>query len=114
MSTTRHWTGTRPHERVALMSDNPPSVALPAMPSAAPEPWWVYTGSGRPRADLDLARDLPDPPPWRRFDGSVLQPPPPPENSDADRLLGTSAATVATSYNHEIDMVNAALLLRRP
>jgi MoxR-like ATPase len=96
------------------MSDESPSAGLTAMPSTAPEPWWVYTGSGRPRVSLDLAHDLPDPPPWRRFAGSVPQPPPPPEDSDADRRLGASAATTAPSDNHEIDMINAALLLRRP
>jgi MoxR-like ATPase len=96
------------------MSESSPSVGLSAMTSTVPEPWWVYTASGRPRVGLDLDRDLPDPPPWRRFAGSVLQPPPPPEDSDADRRLGTSAATVAPSDNHEIDMINAALLLRRP
>jgi MoxR-like ATPase len=96
------------------MSDNSPSADLSTTTSTSPEPWWVFTGSGQPRANFDLARELPDPPPWRRFPGSVLQPPPPPEDSDAHRRLGTSAAAIAPSDNHEIDMINAALLLRRP
>jgi MoxR-like ATPase len=95
------------------MSDNSPSASLPATTASDPEPWWVYTGSGQPRVGLDLGRDLLDPPPWRRFAGSVPQLPPPPEDRDADRRLGTSV-TVAPSDKHEIDMVNAALLLRRP
>lgn len=84
------------------------------MTSANPEPWWVYTGSGRQKAGFDLARDLPEPPPWRRFSGSVLQQPPPPEDSDANRRLGTSTVPVTPVDNLEISMINAALLLRRP
>lgn len=81
---------------------------------AAAPAWWVYTGAGQPRPDLDLSRDLPAPPPWRRFNGSPVEPPPPPEGVDADRRLGTAPGPAIQPDSREVDMTNAALLLRRP
>lgn len=80
--------------------------------------WWIYRGTGQPlRDDVRLSDLLPEPPPWRRFNGGPL-----PENDvlpeddgEAERRLGhkhfTSPAMVDA---HEVDMVNAALYLRRP
>ncbi|HEX4830101.1 MAG TPA: MoxR family ATPase [Trebonia sp.] len=75
--------------------------------------WWVYTGSGRPRGGQP-GRALPAPPPWRRFNGSPVQQPPPAEGTDADRRLGTGAGPAVQPDPREADMTNAALLLRRP
>ena len=77
-------------------------------------PWWVYTGTGQQLEDFDLSHKLPEPPRWRRFDGDPIQPPPPTEDVDADRRLGASGRFVAQPDEHEVDMTNAALLLRRP
>jgi MoxR-like ATPase len=77
-------------------------------------PWWIYRGTGLPPSDIDLADRLPDPPHWRRFDGSPVQPVPPAEGTDTERRLGARRRFAAPPDEHEVDMVNAALLLRRP
>ncbi|GAB3205868.1 AAA family ATPase [Marinactinospora thermotolerans] len=79
--------------------------------------WWIYRGTGRPRDYLDLASELPAPPPWRRFDGGPLQPAPPDDHSEITRMLGTATPRSRPPTPHEtevIDAVNTALLLRRP
>lgn len=74
--------------------------------------WRVYRGEGKPH---DGIRRLPEAPPWRRFDGETRD-----EPSDGDRLpAGTlpSADNRARVYfppTDAVDMVNAALYLRRP
>jgi MoxR-like ATPase len=89
--------------------------ALPiATATAARRPWWIYLGTGQPRDDLDLAASLPEPPRWRRFDGRPVQPPPPPAGADADRRLGVIRPFGTFTDEYETDLVNAALLLRRP
>ena len=57
--------------------------------------WWLYRGTGQPH---DAIERLPAPPPWRQF-------------TDAARVE-RGAGFRATAY--EIEMVNTALLLRRP
>ncbi|MFF0867600.1 AAA family ATPase [Nonomuraea sp. NPDC003560] len=68
--------------------------------------WFIYTGSGISHDRIE--RDLPDPPPWRVFNGGPPLPHPVwGENGDHD----------ATSYQsdpHAVEQVNAALFLRRP
>jgi len=79
--------------------------------------WWIYRGTGRPVHDLALAEVLPPPPPWRKFDGGPLpaDDTPPPDDGEADRLLGAAFNLSERDADpREVDMVNAALLLRRP
>jgi MoxR-like ATPase len=87
-------------------NDQTPTPAVPA--------WWVYTGVGQPRDELNLARELPEPPSWRRFDGRPVQSPPPPESADTNRRLGSAGRALFRADQHEVDVTNAALLLRRP
>ncbi|WP_266391032.1 AAA family ATPase [Streptomyces canus] len=56
---------------------------------------------------------LPEPPPWRRFRGGPPQPPPPEDEKAALRRLGPGDV-VRQLGAEETDIVNAALLLRRP
>ncbi|BEL06256.1 MoxR family ATPase [Actinoplanes sichuanensis] len=74
--------------------------------------WWIYHGAG---AQHDRISQLPPPPPWRRFDGEVLQPGAAPDGFAAEPRPG--AEERARNYRPDravIDMVNAALFLRRP
>jgi MoxR-like ATPase len=76
--------------------------------------WWRYRGDGIPATD-DARTTLPDPPPWRTFRGEPLQPPPPADDEESDRKLGRVGTEPARQADpHEGDMVNAALMLRRP
>jgi MoxR-like ATPase len=79
--------------------------------------WWVYRGTGRPLHDIDLAEILPAPPPWRDFKGGPLPEPdaPPDDDGEAGRRLGSAYQLHQRHVDpHELDMVNAALYLRRP
>lgn len=58
--------------------------------------WWVFGAPGEPAQRLETR--LPDPPPWRRFDPATRA-------ARGDRFI---------PRREEIDMVNAALYLRRP
>jgi MoxR-like ATPase len=76
--------------------------------------WWLYRGDGIPATEEARTR-LPDPPPWRTFHGEPAQPPPPPDDEESDRKLGRPDAQPArVADRNECDMVNAAILLRRP
>jgi MoxR-like ATPase len=65
--------------------------------------------------DIDLTEILPPPPPWRDFRGGPLpeHDVPPADDGEADRRLGSEFAGQRVNA-HELDMVNAALYLRRP
>jgi MoxR-like ATPase len=79
--------------------------------------WWIYRGTGRPFPDIALADLLPPAPPWRSFDGGPLpdRDEPPADDGEAKRRLGTRFHLSEHDVNpHEVDMVNAALYLRRP
>jgi len=78
--------------------------------------WWIYRGTGQPLYDTALGELLPPPPPWRRFAGGPAVEPPPPDDEEIERRLGRISALSAGSeqVRREADMVNAALLLRRP
>ncbi|MCX5361691.1 AAA family ATPase [Streptomyces sp. NBC_00124] len=78
--------------------------------------WWLYRGTGQPQYDADLSELLPPPPPWRRFTGGPVVAPPPPDDEEIERRLGRVSALSGSSdqVRREVDMVNAALLLRRP
>ncbi|MEV6910368.1 MoxR family ATPase [Amycolatopsis sp. NPDC051071] len=84
--------------------------------SDAPD-WWIYRGTGRPIHDIDLAQLLPAPPPWRAYRGDA--PPeldvPPPDDGESERRLGTAFTLSEQDIDvNELNMVNAALYLRRP
>ena len=92
----------------------PPEGRTP--PGVAPD-WWIYRGTGRPLHDIHLADLLPPPPPWRNFRGGPLpeREAPPDDDGDAERRLGAEFHLTERDVNPvEVDMVNAALYLRRP
>ncbi|MFG2571556.1 AAA family ATPase [Streptomyces sp. NPDC048481] len=74
--------------------------------------WSVYTGNSAPHDGIDR---LPEPPPWRAFDGAPLVPSPRDADDEAavspDRVH-RARAYVATAES--VQLVNAALVLRRP
>lgn len=72
--------------------------------------WRIYQGIGQFHRLVD---DLPQPPPWRQFDGG----PPLAVPSDSAQLSSLGDRQRALNYRagpEAIDMVNAALYLRRP
>lgn len=69
--------------------------------------WRIYRGTPEPHSGIDR---LPLPPPWRRFDGPVLEQFVPEE--PADGLNGLYGQYLPE--DDVVDMVNVALLLRRP
>lgn len=74
--------------------------------------WFVYQGDGRP----DPARidRLPDPPPWRAFDAPVVPYDVPGLDSATHRRLGADTAPLPIQDPDTLELVNAALYLRRP
>ncbi|MCX5204504.1 AAA family ATPase [Streptomyces sp. NBC_00237] len=78
--------------------------------------WWIYRGTGEPLKDITLRSVLPEAPPWRTFTGGpTLGPPPPDEEETVRRLGGSPPVRALTGFaRREAEMVNAALLLRRP
>ncbi|MEV6838144.1 AAA family ATPase [Streptomyces sp. NPDC051133] len=84
--------------------------------SASDNRWWIYRGTGQPLYDTSLADLLPPPPPWRRFTGGPVVAPPPSDEEEIERRLGRVGVSSGGSeqLRREADMVNAALLLRRP
>jgi MoxR-like ATPase len=69
--------------------------------------WLIYHGTGEPHDGIDR---LPEPPPWRVFDGGPPLPPPSPNISAADLVR----ATTYRPDERTVQQVNAALYLRRP
>ncbi|MFC7266494.1 AAA family ATPase [Streptomyces lutosisoli] len=84
------------------------------MSGAPPEnrqPWRVFHATGAaPEGPPD---PLPEPPPWRRFRGGPALPTPPDDEAAARRRLG-HVDPVPQLDEETIDVVNAALVLRRP
>ncbi|QKV78423.1 MoxR family ATPase [Amycolatopsis sp. Hca4] len=79
--------------------------------------WWIYRGTGQPLQDMHLSDRLPPPPPWRDFrrDGEPLAADVPQDDAEIDRRLGVALSfTTGQADRTEVDMVNAALYLRRP
>ncbi|MGX1562128.1 AAA family ATPase [Streptomyces sp. NPDC055506] len=74
--------------------------------------WSVYTGRNEPHDGID---HLPDPPPWRAFDGGPALPPP--DDTDDATAVSPDRVHRAKSYvatPESVRLVNAALCLRRP
>ncbi|MFG2357680.1 AAA family ATPase [Streptomyces sp. NPDC048521] len=82
--------------------------------SVSSRSWWIYRGTGQPLADIRLSDILPPPPAWRNFDGGPVLPPVPAESAETDRRLGAVGRATPRQNPHDIDMINTALLLRRP
>ncbi|GIG93304.1 AAA family ATPase [Plantactinospora endophytica] len=72
--------------------------------------WLIYRGDGRPH---DGILRLPAPPNWRTFDGGPPLPTPSGNESGTDRRLGSAGGAIAANST-AVQMVNAALYLRRP
>ncbi|MFI8537062.1 AAA family ATPase [Streptomyces aquilus] len=74
--------------------------------------WSVYTGDSEPH---DGITGLPAPPPWRAFDGGPALPPPAEDDDEAavspDRV---HRARTYVATPESVQLVNAALCLRRP
>ncbi|WP_326596718.1 AAA family ATPase [Streptomyces sp. NBC_01803] len=81
--------------------------------SSAPGEWLIYRGAGEPH---DGIRSLPKPPPWRDFDGQPLVAPGPATDSASTRRLGAyrHLAEMHRPSAEELEIINAALYLRRP
>jgi MoxR-like ATPase len=80
------------------------------------EEWLIYRGVGEPHDGIDA---LPEPPPWRDFDGGPpVDPPPSARSADGNvaRRLGAhrQAAELHRPEPEELEAINAALYLRRP
>ena len=71
--------------------------------------WRLYRASGDPHRGIDR---LPPPPPWRVFGGGPALPPPQTEADEAPGVAIRAAAYQAD--DRTIELVNAALYLRRP
>jgi MoxR-like ATPase len=75
--------------------------------------WLIYQGRGEPHDDL--RRKLPPPPPWRAFDGDPMAEEAWSAGHHTARQLGELArAATYKASDAEVEMVNAALYLRRP
>ncbi|MFJ6779496.1 AAA family ATPase [Streptomyces yangpuensis] len=78
--------------------------------------WLIYRGVGEPHDGIDA---LPDPPPWRNFDGGPVAEPGPAAaaaEGNVARRLGAhrQAAELHRPEPEELEAINAALYLRRP
>ncbi|MGH3899074.1 MAG: MoxR family ATPase [Pseudonocardiaceae bacterium] len=100
------------------VDEPPPEVSPDKRASRFDTPdWWIYRGTGRPLYDIPLADLLPSPPPWRNFRGGPLpeHDVPPEDDGESERRLGSEFHLSERDVDpHEVDMVNAALYLRRP
>ncbi|GAA4683444.1 MoxR family ATPase [Streptomyces youssoufiensis] len=79
----------------------------------APSEWLIYRGTGEPHPGISA---LPKPPPWRDFDGAPLVEPGPGTDSASTRRLGAyrHMAALHRPSGEELEIINAALYLRRP
>ncbi|MGW4754648.1 AAA family ATPase [Streptomyces chartreusis] len=74
--------------------------------------WSVYTGTNEPH---DAVAELPAPPPWRAFDGGPALSPP--GDTDDEAAVSPDRVHRARTYvptSESVQLVNAALCLRRP
>ncbi|HET6857056.1 MAG TPA: MoxR family ATPase, partial [Streptomyces sp.] len=76
--------------------------------------WLIFRGTGEPH---DGITRLPPPPHWRDFDGGPVTTATPPLGSESTRRLGTRrpAGVPTLAWRpEELELINAALYLRRP
>ncbi|MET9763589.1 MoxR family ATPase [Streptomyces sp. NPDC006372] len=79
--------------------------------------WFVYRGTGEPHEGIGR---LPAPPPWRDFDGGPALGQPPPLGTESTRRLGNRGGDSGDGDRslgwrpQELELINAALYLRRP
>ncbi|MEV6592966.1 AAA family ATPase [Streptomyces acidicola] len=85
-------------------------------PLPPPRSWWVFRDNGARHLPSDPLPPLPPAPPWRRFrpatDTPPLDIPVPADSWDVDRKLGSHRA--GTLDRAVVDVINAAIQLRRP
>jgi MoxR-like ATPase len=74
--------------------------------------WFIYEGTGGP--DPDKIQRLPDPPPWRAFDAPVVPYDVPDLDSSTHRRLGARTIPLPIQDPDTLELINAALYLRRP
>ncbi|MER6911642.1 MoxR family ATPase [Streptomyces sp. NPDC000594] len=74
--------------------------------------WLIYRGVGAP--DPQRIRALPPPPPWRAFSGEPLPGPVPPIDASSLRRLGARVGAPPAQDSRTLELINAALYLRRP
>ncbi|MGX4693818.1 AAA family ATPase [Streptomyces sp. JNUCC 63] len=72
--------------------------------------WPVYTGTEKPHDGMSR---LPSPPPWRAFDGGPTLPFPSQQDDSASPDRKHRASTYQATQE-SVELVNAALVLRRP
>jgi MoxR-like ATPase len=72
----------------------------------------VYQGTGQVASSP--LRNVPEPPPWRRFTGSGVVFRPDDDGGEGARRVGGLRATRRKPHPREVAMVNAAIHLRRP
>ncbi|MCF1597012.1 AAA family ATPase [Streptomyces muensis] len=75
--------------------------------------WRIFNATGEPPEEPEGAPKLPPAPPWRAFGGEPLQRPAPPDRAGEVRRLGV-VQSVGQLDDESVDLVNAALILRRP
>ncbi|MFF5963458.1 AAA family ATPase [Streptomyces collinus] len=74
--------------------------------------WLIYRGAGEPHDGIDR---LPVPPPWRGFDGGPVLGPPPELDTASVRRLGHGRTSASYQpLGEDLELINAALYLRRP
>jgi MoxR-like ATPase len=95
------------------VSDSNPEPPEGASPEQTGREWLIYRGAGEPH---DGILNLPKPPPWRDFDGQPLVAPAPEADSASTRRLGSyrHMAEMHRPSPEELEIINAALYLRRP
>ncbi|MFE0104012.1 AAA family ATPase [Streptomyces sp. NPDC059009] len=74
--------------------------------------WFIYEGVGGP--DPDKIDRRPAPPPWRDFDAEPVPYEVPDIDTATQRRLGSSAVPMSVQDVETLELINAALYLRRP
>ena len=75
--------------------------------------WRIYQGTGHVLDEEERNRRWPPPPHWRDFQNGPDLPCPPADEADTHRRLGDVRRPFPASPG-EVDIVNAAIYLRRP